>query len=77
MNLFRRWIKEKLSCIPSEYILFNDATDILEDKLPTTILNNLGLLIAELTETNSDMKVRVCLIVPPPSSQEIQAKTQD
>ncbi|KAK3855973.1 hypothetical protein Pcinc_037657 [Petrolisthes cinctipes] len=77
MDLLRCWINEKLSHIPSECILYNGITDILEEKSPTTILNNLGLLIADLKETNSDMKVRVCQIVPPPSPQEIQAKIHD
>ncbi|KAK4306197.1 hypothetical protein Pmani_021972 [Petrolisthes manimaculis] len=78
MDLLRCWINEKLSHIPSECILlYNGITDILEEKSPTTILNNLGLLITDLKETNSDMKVRVCQIVPPSSPQEIQAKIHD
>lgn len=77
MDLLRCFIFEKLSNIPSECILYNGIADILSEKSPTTIQNKLDLLITDLKETNSNMKICVCQLVPPPSPQEIQAKTQD
>lgn len=77
MDLLRSWKKEKLSQTGSECILYDCIFDIHEEKSPTSVLNNLSFLIAALKEKNSAMKVHVSQLVPPPMSQEIQAKTID
>ena len=51
MDLLRSWVDEKLRQAPSECVLYGDIYDILEEKSPTAILNNLGSLVAALKET--------------------------
>lgn len=77
MGLLRSWIDEKLTQIPSECVLYGGIYDIIEKKSPTAILNNLDSLITALKEKNSAMKVHVCQLVPPPTTEEIQAKILD
>lgn len=77
MGLLISWIDEKLTQIPSECVLYGGIYDIIEEKSPTAILNNLDCLITALKEKNSAMKVHVCQLVPPPTTEEIQAKILD
>lgn len=76
VDLLRSWVTEKLSQIPSECVIYCGIYDILEEKSPVTILDNLGSLISDLKEKNSNMKVYICEIVPAPMYEEIQAKIE-
>lgn len=77
MNLLRSWVTEKITQIPSKCVIYNGINDILEGELPATILDNLGSLISDLKEKNNSMKICVCQVVPMPTTQEIQTKTED
>ena len=77
MDLLRSWVIEKLHRSPSECVIYCGLYDILRDVTPEKILDNLGLLISDLKEKNSDMKISVCQIVPVPMSQETETKIDD
>ena len=74
MDLLRSWVTEKLNRSPSDCVIYGGVYDILCDVAPEIILDNLGVLISDLKEKNTEMKIYVCETVPIPMSQEIQAK---
>ena len=77
MDLLRSWVTEKLTKTPSDCVIYNGIYDLLEDKTPAIILDNLGALISDLKEKNTNMNVYVCQIVPSPMCQEMHAKIED
>ncbi|KAK3852968.1 hypothetical protein Pcinc_040466 [Petrolisthes cinctipes] len=77
MDLLRSWVNEKLNRIPLECVIYGGMYDILHDVAPEIILDNLGCLISDLKEKNTDMKINVCQIVPTPMSHKTQVKIQE
>ena len=77
MDLLRSWVIEKLNQIPSECVIYSGIYDILDEKSPAAILDNLGSLISDLKERNNDMNIYVCQIVPSPTCPIIQVKIED
>ena len=77
MDLLSSWVSEKLTLIPSKCVIYNGMNDILEERLPTAVLDNLGSLISDLKEKNSAMKIYVCQVVPMSMTQEIETKIDD
>ena len=51
--------------------------EILDDKMPGEILDNLGALVTTLKEMNEDMKIFICELVPASEADEYQNKIKD
>ena len=62
---------------PSDCIIYSGTLDIIDEHSPDTILDNLGSLISDLKEKNSNMNVYVCKIVPSPCSKTFTGKLKN
>ena len=59
MDLLRRWLKEKLSFIPSDCVLYCGLYDINDGSCNDSILDNLGSLISDLKDKNNTVNINV------------------
>ena len=73
MDLLRSWVSEKMHKSPHKC----GTSDIIDEHSTDTILDNLGSLISDLKEKNSNMNVYVCKIVPFPLQQDVHEKIED
>ncbi|MEL6987306.1 MAG: hypothetical protein AAGK97_05700 [Bacteroidota bacterium] len=77
INLLRSWINEQLSWTPDSCILFGGISDVLGEKTPLEIIDDLSLLISDLKSKNAEMNIYVCQLVPTLHSDELQAKINE
>jgi len=64
VDLLKCWVEEKLNWSPTRCILYCGLQDILEDASPTTILDNVGMLISILKQRCDNMEFYICQLVP-------------
>lgn len=74
MDLLRSWVREKLSWIPSDCVVYCGLHDINDGLSSDAILDNLGSLISDLKDKNSAMNINICQIALVPMLTEINNK---
>lgn len=55
-------------------MIYCGINDILEERPSKNFLDNLGSLISDLKEKNSDMKIYACQVVPPAMLHQCKAE---
>ena len=64
VDLMKCWVEEKLNWTPTRCILYCGFQDILDDVTPSTILDNVGMLISNLKQKYENVEISICQLVP-------------
>ena len=77
MDLLSSWVTEKLSWSPSHCVIYCGLFDVLEENSPDSICDNLGSLVSNLKDKNSNVEIYVCDTAPVLMSQEVVTRITD
>ena len=64
MDLTKSWIGEQLNFSPHNCILYCGIYDLLDDQVPSYVLDKLGSLVAELKSKHEEINIYACDLVP-------------
>ena len=64
MDLTKCWVSEKLEWTPDKCVIYCGGNDLMESDSLNAIFDDLGQLISELQDRNSNIELFVCELVP-------------